>query len=320
MKHPFDIPESKKIRLIINTDAKNEADDPFAIVHALLTPRFKIKGIIGAHFGTYRTDTSMQESYDEVVKILDIMKLTDEVPVYKGAIHALPDEETPVSSEGADFIIEEAMKDDPTPLYVAFLGPITDLAAAYMKEPAIAEKLTALWIGGGSWPDGEFEFNLMNDINAANVAFKSTIPLWVIPQNAYKLMRVSLAELAVNVKPYGEIGAYLFQQLIDFNFDMVEKYIPAVIERAKKAGHEIDPESLSDWPKGEMWHLGDSPIVSLLLDDHQYGYEMKPAPRITEDMRYVHYQNKRMIRVYHYVDSTFTLQDMYAKLKLHYVS
>ncbi|WP_227521966.1 nucleoside hydrolase [Bacillus solitudinis] len=87
MKHPFDIPESKKIRLIINTDAKNEADDQFAIVHALLTPRFKIKGIIGAHFGTHRTENSMQESYDEVVKVLDFVNLKDEVNIYKGAVY-----------------------------------------------------------------------------------------------------------------------------------------------------------------------------------------------------------------------------------------
>ncbi|WP_299092251.1 nucleoside hydrolase [uncultured Metabacillus sp.] len=318
MKHPFDIPESKKIRLIINTDAKNEADDQFAIVHALLTPRFKINGIIAAHFGKHRTDYSMKESYAEVNKVLDIMNLRDEVAVYKGAANAMPNEETPQFSEGADFIIREAMKDDPSPLYVAFLGPVTDLAAAYMKEPAIADKLTALWIGGGSWPEGEFEFNLMNDINAANVIFKSPIPLWVIPQDVYKLMRVSIAELAVNVKPYGEIGAYLFQQLADFNFDVVNKHIPTMIERAKQAGKEIDPKDFEGWPKGEMWHLGDSPIVSLLLDDHQYGYEMKPAPRITSDMRYVHYQKERLVRWYHYVDSTFTLQDMYAKLKLHY--
>ncbi len=318
MKHPFDIPESKKIRLIINTDAKNEADDQFAIVHALLTPRFKIQGIIGAHFGTHRTDYSMQESYDEIHKVLDLMKLRNEVPVYKGADKAIPDEETSVKSEGADFIVNEAMRDDPSPLYVAFLGPITDLAAAYLKEPVIADKLTALWIGGGAWPEGEFEFNLSNDINAANVIFKSNIPLWVIPSNVYKMVRVSIAELAVNVKPYGEIGAYLYQQLVDFNYDMVEKYIPLAIERANKEGRVIDTSRLHSWPKGEMWHLGDSPIVSLLLDDHQYDYEMKPAPRVTRDMRYVHYQKERLVRWYNSVDSTFTLQDMYAKLKLHY--
>lgn len=45
---------------------------------------------------------------------------------------------------------------------------------------------------------------------------------------------------------------------------------------------------------------------------------MKPAPRITPDMRYVHYQKERLIRVYNYVDPRFTLEDMFAKLKLHY--
>ncbi|UUZ85103.1 nucleoside hydrolase [Paenibacillus sp. P26] len=220
MQHPFDIPESKKIRLIINTDAKNEADDQFAIVHALLTPRFHIQGIIAAHFGERRTTASMQESYDEVVKLLDLMNLSGEVKLFKGAEKAMPDEETPAMSEGAELIIREALSGDPRPLYVVFMGPITDLAAAYLKEPAIADRLTAVWIGGGAWPHGEEEFNLSNDIDAANVVFRYNIPLWVIPRNVYSTMRVSIAELAVKVKPYGDVGAYLFNQLVDFNHRM----------------------------------------------------------------------------------------------------
>jgi hypothetical protein len=42
---------SKRIRVIVNTDAKNEADDQYAIVHAILTPMFELHGIIPAHFG-----------------------------------------------------------------------------------------------------------------------------------------------------------------------------------------------------------------------------------------------------------------------------
>lgn len=299
LKHPFDIPESKKIRLIINTDARNEADDQFAIVHALLTPRFLIKGIIAAHFGERRTTTSMQESYNEIVKVLELMNLSQEVTVYKGAEKAIPDEQTPMMSEGAELIIREALSNDSKPLYVIFLGPITDLAAAYLKEPSIADRLTAVWIGGGAWPNGEEEFNLSNDIDAANVVFRSNIPLWVIPKNVYSTIRVSIAELAVKVKPWGEVGSYLYQQLIDFNHQM--GWCPG-------------------WPKGEMWSLGDSPAVSVLLDEHEYGYEMKPAPRITKDMRYVHDQKERLVRWYHFIDPRFTLEDMYAKLQLHYGS
>jgi purine nucleosidase len=297
VNHPFHVPHSKKIRLIINTDAKNEADDQFAIVHALLTPQFIVKGIIAAHFGTRRTLMSMQESYDEVVKVLQLMNAEQEVPVFKGAEHALPDEHTMVLSEGAELIVQEAQSDDPRPLYVIFLGPLTDLAAAYMRDPSIASKLTAIWIGGGAYPTGEPEFNLSNDIHSANVVFQSSIPLWQVPRNVYSLIRVSIAELAVRVKPYGVVGDYLYQQLVDFNMAYGDN---------------------KGWPKGEMWCLGDSPAVSLLLDEHEFGYEMKPAPRIVEDMSYVHWQQERMIRVYHYIDSRFTLEDMYAKLVLHY--
>ena len=39
----FDIPEYKKIRVIIDADAACEADDPFAIVQALLSPKLIAK-------------------------------------------------------------------------------------------------------------------------------------------------------------------------------------------------------------------------------------------------------------------------------------
>ena len=42
------IPEEKKVRVIVNTDAKNEVDDQFAIVHALLSPSFRMAGMIGS--------------------------------------------------------------------------------------------------------------------------------------------------------------------------------------------------------------------------------------------------------------------------------
>ena len=53
---------SSRRRVIIDTDAKNEADDQFAIVHALLSPSLAVRGLIAAHFGTSRSDRSMEES------------------------------------------------------------------------------------------------------------------------------------------------------------------------------------------------------------------------------------------------------------------
>ena len=63
------------------------------------------------------------------------MQLT--VPVLHGAPHALPDAATPVPSEGAKLIIREAMKEDTRPLFVLLLGPLTDLASAICRNPAL---------------------------------------------------------------------------------------------------------------------------------------------------------------------------------------
>ena len=89
------LPPEKMARVIINTDAKNEADDQYCIVQALLTPSFELHGIIPAHFGSDKSAHSMKDSHDEVMKLLDLMDLTGKVTVADGAEGAIPDAEHP---------------------------------------------------------------------------------------------------------------------------------------------------------------------------------------------------------------------------------
>src|SRR5512139_993900 len=96
----FTVPEQKQIRLIVDTDAKNESDDQYAIVHALLTQKFCVKGIIAAHFGERRTRNSMEESYAEIEHIIKLMRIEENIPVLHGAPYAIGSDETPVRSEG----------------------------------------------------------------------------------------------------------------------------------------------------------------------------------------------------------------------------
>ena len=81
----FAVPEQKRVRMLISTDAKNEADDQFAIAHHLMTPKFDVRGIIPAHFETpFRsTGTSCQASLDEVHLLLKLMDLEGVCPVEK---------------------------------------------------------------------------------------------------------------------------------------------------------------------------------------------------------------------------------------------
>lgn len=290
----FRIPEGKMVRLIINSDAKNEADDQYAIVHALLSPRFDNRGIVAAHFGHEKSSHSMEDSYEEVKKMLDLMDFPVDL-AYKGANCAIPDEKTPVESEGARLIIEEAMKDRPEPLYVIFLGPLTDMASAYLMEPRIAGSLTCIWIGGGKYPEGGYEYNLNNDIKAARVVMNSEIPVWQIPRDVYSQVIVSLAELEYKVRPCGALGEYLFEQL-------------------EEHGHTSFARATTR--TGEYWCLGDSPAVGVLLFAHMFDYHWVQAPLITDNMTYAGNSQNRPIRVYHRVDHRFILEDFYAKLAL----
>lgn len=295
-KYNFNVPQQKIIRVITNTDAKNEADDQYAIVQTLLSPRFDNRGIIAAHFGTEKSSRSMMDSYEEIQKVLKIMHIPDDNLVFKGAEKAMEYDVEPHISEGANLIIHEAMADDPRPLYVTFLGPLTDLACAYLMEPKIADHLTAIWIGGGKYPAGGWEYNLSNDIIAANVVMKSNIPVWQVPQNVYQMMRVSIAELECRVRPYGEIGKYLFEQLVE---------------------HANSPYGIKPYIRtGEVWFLGDSSAVGLMLCDHEFDYDWVSAPEITKEMAYLHTGKHRQIRVYRTIDARFIIEDFYTKLEL----
>ena len=293
--YAFHVPPEKQVRVITDTDAKNEADDQFCIVQTLLSPRIDNVGMIGAHFGA-RVQDSMERSFRELEKIFGLMGFDPSGMLYHGAPHALPSANEPVDSEGARLIIREAMKEDPRPLFVTFLGPLTDLASALLMEPRIASRLTAIWIGGGPYPHGGIEFNQDNDINAVNAVFRSKAQLWQVPKNVYEMMAVSLAELEYRVRPCGKIGAYLCDQL---------------------DAHAQEPgPRKSDFRTGETWVLGDSPAVGLILYEHRFEFDWVQAPLVTRDGAYVPDVRNRPIRVYRKIDSRLILEDLYAKLAL----
>ena len=304
-KYDYTVPKTRKVRYIIHTDCKNEADDQYTVAHILMTPKLNVKGIIAGHFErTFQgipAGTTAKASYDEIIKIMDLMHVSGEWPVYMGASATMEDEFTPVDSEGARFIIEEAMKDDPRPLFIGMQGAITDLASAILMKPEICDRMTCIWIGGGNYPKGGMEFNLSQDIHAANVVFKSTMPVWQVPMNVYKQFGVSLAELQLKVKPHGKIGNYLFQQMVDLNNKMGQIEFP--------------------WPHGEVWGLGDEGVIAALLEEAQKddGYDMIPAPTFDlETMDYIPSTTNREIRVYHHMEVRLDLEDFFCKMAINF--
>lgn len=308
-EHRYEVDERKKVRVIVDTDCDCEADDQFAILHHLMTPKVEVVGIVAEHFADRFGKGSEQSSYDEINHILKLAELEKEVPVYHGCSGALVDEYTPNNSEAAQFIIEEALKDDPRPLFVAGQGALSNLASAYLINPDIKDKLTLVWIGGGTYPDGESEFNLENDVNAANVIFSSGMEIWQIPKNLYSKMYVPLSVLYEKVYPCGEIGKYLVERIHVAN----DRFMDWI----KRPGYTKGAASAS-YPGGEMWILGDSPTVGVIMFDQRYSYHTQSAPRFRKDGTYEYPETENVIRVYDEIDREFIMDDFYAKIKYHF--
>jgi purine nucleosidase len=287
-------PASRR-RVIINTDAKNEADDQFAIVHALLSPSLDVRGLIAAHFGTSRSDRSMEESREEIDLLLALMGLEQQVIVANGATTGIPDEQTPRDSEGAQLIIAESKRATARePLFVAFLGPLTDMASAILLDPDIVHcDVVVIWIGGvgygGVQAFPRVEFNLGNDIAAANVVYDSGITVWQVPSNVYSQVSVSYAELEEKIGGTSKLADYLISQMVDWN----RSYWPEPIESRS---------------------LGDSPAISLMLYPWGGSFRMTPAPRFGQEGHYVP-GSGHPIRVVESVDVRFLLEDMFAKIR-----
>src|SRR3954452_5790444 len=311
---PFRPPAGPRYRLISDNDYSGDPDGLYQLVHHLLSPSVDVRAVIGSHLAPGDPfDPSPQQAtnaYRQALQILRLMGLTDRIHAYPGSNTGLIDARTAQRSAGAQTIVAEAMRTDTRlPLFATFGAGLTELASAYLMEPRIADRLTAVWIGGPEYPDlatpppgsTGIEYNLNIDVTAAQVVFNdSTIPVWQVPRNVYRQCLVSMTELLQEVSRAGRVGAYLYDRVFD------------VYELAAGAGLNL----------GETYMLGDSPLVLLTAlqssfqpDPSSSSYVSRVAPRINDDGTYTPRSTGREIRVFTEVDVRLMFSDLFLKVQ-----
>ena len=291
-------PAAARLRVIVDTDAKNEADDQYAIMHHLLSPMLDVRGIVAAHFEQKagHTGQSMEASWQEIGRLLAVAEI-DDVPYYRGCVSPLRDVSDTADNEGVRFIIQEARR--PGKLYIAVQGAMTNVAAALNAAPDIAGNVVVLWNGGGPYPAGRPEFNVMQDPDAVRAVLASPAEVWQTDQSVYCTLEVTLAELKRQVYPCGALGRYLYEQLEEENH---REYNPNFLLRS-----------------GENWVLGDNTTAAVLLMNRYRGnWRMERAPQLKENLTYGPNPQGKLLRVYGSIDVRLTLEDFYAKLSLAY--
>ena len=180
-----DLRSDRVKQMILDTDAYNEIDDQYAIAYAMLSnEKVELLSINAAPFLNSRSTSAadgMEKSYNEIFNIRSLVDENSTVPVYRGSLEFMKDKKVPVESDACDNIIRTVTESENF-VYVVAIGAITNVASAIVKCPDICKKMCVVWLGGHAlhYPNTN-EFNLKQDVKAAQIVFDSGVPLLVVP-------------------------------------------------------------------------------------------------------------------------------------------
>lgn len=217
-------PPKGNVRMVLDTDTYNEIDDQFALAYAYLSKeKLKLEAVYAAPFFNNRSTSAgdgMEKSYQEILRLLKMLGKSPEGFAFRGSDRYLGDESKPVRSEAAMDMIKKAMTaTTDNPLYIVTVGCITNVASAILIEPDIIEKVVVVWLGGNGldWPHQK-EFNLMQDVPAAQVVLNSGVPLVIMPcRPVVSHFHTTIPELEYYLKGKNQISDYLLKSTIEYS-------------------------------------------------------------------------------------------------------
>ena len=313
---PYPVEPCKQVRVIIDTDCAAEIDDSYAIVFALLSPKLDVSAICAEHVGAHGNEN---DSYNAAHELLAAMDLVGAVPVLHGRA-PLKNEDDCELSEAAQFMIDEALREDPRPLFIAGQGALTNLAAAIGACPEIEDKLTLVWNGGAAYPHGGWELNSLNDYIAANRVMNSQLPVWQIPLDVIAQTEVPVMTLYNELSRCGKLGKYLYERTLQ-----CMARLTAVITQEMSAGMPpflVSPHLLACYyPSGERWQLCDCGIISKILSAEPDEFDLIGAPLFDAEKGGAYIlrpENPRKIRVVKNLRQHTMFCDFFDKLSYFY--
>lgn len=183
--------EGDKQLVMLDTDIGDDIDDALALALALRSPEVELIGVTTV-FG----DTHLRARLAK--RVLHVFE-RDDIPVAAGisapmlarhrpsgvpqaAILAPNDEQAISNRSGPELIIEKAMA-HPGRLTLLCIGPLTNVAAALLKEPSLFMIIRDIVMMGGTSGIPWSEWNVRSDARAAQIVLAAGIPITLLGWN-----------------------------------------------------------------------------------------------------------------------------------------
>ena len=221
LQHP-----RRRLRIVLDTDTYNEIDDQFALTYALLSPdHMAVEAVYAAPFHNDRSsgpDDGMEKSYEEILRLLDFLGVAADGFAFRGSTEYVGSARQPQDNAAVRDLIDKALAspaDDP--LYVVAIGAITNVASALLLAPEIVQNIVVVWLGGHAlnWPHAS-EFNLKQDVLAAQIVLDSGVPFIIVPcYGVTSHLLTTLPELQRCIGGVSRVGDYLCQIFSEYRPD-----------------------------------------------------------------------------------------------------
>ncbi len=285
-------PDTKPVRMVLDTDTYNEIDDQFALVYALISKELDVQAVYAAPFKNSRSKSpgdGMEKSYEEILRILDKLDRSPEGFAFRGSTHYVTDLKNPEKSPAAMDLIAKAKKSSPDdPLYVAPVGAITNVANAILIDPSIIQNIVIVWLGGNghNWPH-QREFNFRQDLNASRTIFDCGVPFVQVPCTPIVThFTTTVPEMERYVGGRGAIGDYLLEIFKDYRKDHF------------------------GWSK-VLW---DMTAVAWLINDDWLPSDLVHSPIVTDNYTFSFDDSRHFIRAVKFVHRDPIFRDFFTKL------
>jgi cellulose-binding protein len=174
-----------RARVLVTTDIGGTDPDDFqSMVHFLLyADVLDVEGMVSSPYGPGRRAHILQVIDRYAADYSNLKRHSDQYPepdalrrlAKQGAIDSLNGSGVGQRTEGSDWIVQCARRNDPRPLWVLVWGGIDDLAQALHDAPDILPKLRVYFIGGP---------NKMWSVDAYNYLEQHHPALWMIEANS----------------------------------------------------------------------------------------------------------------------------------------
>ncbi len=139
----------------------------------------------------------------------------------------LPTPSASARPEGAVALMAWLLREHPEPVAIAPIGPLTNIALLLRTHPELAERIAHLCIMGGSIGEGNTtvsaEFNIYADPEAADIVFRSGIPITMMGLDVTHQATLDAASSA-RIKAAGTTSAGVAAELVDFAIERVGQW------------------------------------------------------------------------------------------------